>query len=66
VFKLVDNFFLAVTQRLKGVNSAAQGWHAFAYMVLDQAFIDLKGAWRMMMDISFEYVSSEVDQRAYQ
>ena len=62
VFKLVDNFFGG-----DGRHAKIEGREftptelRVVQMVLDQAFIDLKEAWRAVMDINFEFINSEVN-----
>ena len=62
VFKLVDNFFGG-----DGRHAKIEGREftptelRVVQMVLDQAFIDLKEAWRAVMDINFEFMNSEVN-----
>ena len=62
VFKLVDNFFGG-----DGRHAKIEGREftptelRVVRMVIDQAFIDLKEAWHAVMDINFEYISSEVN-----
>lgn len=62
VFKLVDNFFGG-----DGRHAKIEGREftptelRVVRMVLDLAFADLHEAWGALMDISFEYVSSEVN-----
>lgn len=62
VFKLVDNFFGG-----DGRHAKIEGREftptelRVVQMVLQQAFIDLKEAWKTIMPIEFEYVNSEVN-----
>jgi flagellar motor switch protein FliM len=62
VFKLVDNFFGG-----DGRHAKIEGREftptelRVVKMVLDQAFVDLKEAWRAVKEIDFEYVHSEVN-----
>ena len=62
VFKLVDNFFGG-----DGRHAKIEGREftptelRVVRMVLEQAFIDLKEAWQAIMDVSFEYINSEVN-----
>jgi len=62
VFKLVDNFFGG-----DGRHAKIEGREftptelRVVKMVLDQAFIDLKEAWRAVLPIEFEHVNSEVN-----
>ena len=62
VFKLVDNFFGG-----DGRHAKIEGREftptelRVVQMVLDQAFVDLKEAWKAVMDIDFEYINSEVN-----
>lgn len=62
VFKLVDNFFGG-----DGRHAKIEGREftptelRVVQMVLQQAFIDLKEAWKAIMPIEFEYVNSEVN-----
>lgn len=62
VFKLVDNFFGG-----DGRHAKIEGREftptelRVVQMVLDQAFVDLKEAWKAVMDIDFEFINSEVN-----
>lgn len=62
VFKLVDNFFGG-----DGRHAKIEGREftptelRVVQMVLQQAFTDLKEAWKTIMPIEFEYVNSEVN-----
>ena len=62
VFKLVDNFFGG-----DGRHAKIEGREftptelRVVQMVLEQAFVDLKEAWRAVMEINFEYINSEVN-----
>ncbi|MFT5780979.1 MAG: flagellar motor switch protein FliM [Pseudomonas sp.] len=62
VFKLVDNFFGG-----DGRHAKIEGREftptelRVVRMVIDQAFVDLKEAWQAVLDINFEYISSEVN-----
>lgn len=62
VFKLVDNFFGG-----DGRHAKIEGREftptelRVVEMVLNQAFIDLKEAWKQILEINFEYVNSEVN-----
>jgi len=62
VFKLVDNFFGG-----DGRHAKIEGREftptelRVVRMVLDQAFVDLKEAWRALLDVNFEYINSEVN-----
>lgn len=62
VFKLVDNFFGG-----DGRHAKIEGREftptelRVVEMVLTQSFIDLKEAWKSIIDINFEYVNSEVN-----
>lgn len=62
VFKLVDNFFGG-----DGRHAKIEGREftptelRVVRMVLDQAFIDMKEAWRAVLPIEFEHVNSEVN-----
>lgn len=62
VFKLVDNFFGG-----DGRHAKIEGREftptelRVVQMVLEQVFIDLREAWRAIMDIKFEYINSEVN-----
>lgn len=62
VFKLVDNFFGG-----DGRHAKIEGREftptelRVVQMVLDQAFIDLREAWKAVKPIEFEYVNSEVN-----
>jgi flagellar motor switch protein FliM len=62
VFKLVDNFFGG-----DGRHAKIEGREftptelRVVQMVLQQAFVDLKEAWKTIVPIEFEYVNSEVN-----
>ncbi len=62
VFKLVDNFFGG-----DGRHAKIEGREftptelRVVQLIMNQSFIDLAEAWRTIMDISFEYMSSEVN-----
>ena len=62
VFKLVDNFFGG-----DGRHAKIEGREftpteiRVVQMVLSQVFVDMKEAWGAVMDVDFEYVSSEVN-----
>ncbi|MBB3101832.1 flagellar motor switch protein FliM [Azomonas macrocytogenes] len=62
VFKLVDNFFGG-----DGRHAKIEGREftptelRVVRMVLDQAFVDLKEAWRAVLSVDFEYINSEVN-----
>ncbi|WP_188151654.1 flagellar motor switch protein FliM [Teredinibacter waterburyi] len=62
VFKLVDNFFGG-----DGRHAKIEGREftptelRVVQMVLEQAFVDLREAWRAIKDIEFEYIHSEVN-----
>ncbi|TXR53411.1 flagellar motor switch protein FliM [Reinekea thalattae] len=62
VFKLVDNFFGG-----DGRHAKIEGREftpteiRVVQMVLSQVFVDMKEAWAPVLDIEFEYVSSEVN-----
>lgn len=62
VFKLVDNFFGG-----DGRHAKIEGREftptelRVVQMVLDQAFIDLREAWKAVKPIEFEYINSEVN-----
>lgn len=62
VFKLVDNFFGG-----DGRHAKIEGREftptelRVVRMVLDQAFVDMAEAWHAVLDISFEYINSEVN-----
>ena len=62
VFKLVDNFFGG-----DGRHAKIEGREftptelRVVQMVLEQVFVDLKEAWKAVMDITFEYMNSEVN-----
>ena len=62
VFKLVDNFFGG-----DGRHAKIEGREftptelRVVHMVLEQAFIDLKEAWRAILPIDFDHVNSEVN-----
>mgnify|MGYP003385797469 CR=1 FL=1 len=62
VFKLVDNFFGG-----EGRHAKIEGReftpteNRIVQKMLEQAFIDMKEAWKTVMDIDFDYMSSEVN-----
>jgi len=62
VFKLVDNFFGG-----EGRHAKIEGReftpteNRIVQKMLEQAFVDMKEAWKTVLDIDFEYVSSEVN-----
>lgn len=62
VFKLVDNFFGG-----DGRHAKIEGREftptelRVVQMVLDQAFVDLREAWKAVKPIDFEYINSEVN-----
>ncbi len=62
VFKLVDNFFGG-----DGRHAKIEGREftpteiRVVQMILSQIFVDMKEAWSAVMDVDFEYVSSEVN-----
>lgn len=62
VFKLVDNFFGG-----DGRHAKIEGREftpteiRVVQMILSQVFVDMKEAWGAIMDIDFEYMSSEVN-----
>lgn len=62
VFKLVDNFFGG-----DGRHAKIEGREftptelRVVQMVLEQVFVDLREAWKAVMDIQFEYINSEVN-----
>lgn len=62
VFKLVDNFFGG-----DGRHAKIEGREftptelRVVQMVLDQAFVDLREAWKAVKPIEFEYINSEVN-----
>ena len=62
VFKLVDNFFGG-----DGRHAKIEGREftptelRVVQMVLEQVFVDLREAWKAVMDIHFEYMNSEVN-----
>lgn len=62
VFKLVDNFFGG-----DGRHAKIEGREftptelRVVQMVLEQVFIDLREAWKAVMEIDFEYMNSEVN-----
>ncbi len=62
VFKLVDNFFGG-----DGRHAKIEGREftptelRVVQLIMRQSFIDLREAWRTIMDIDFEYVNSEVN-----
>ncbi len=62
VFKLVDNFFGG-----DGRHAKIEGREftptelRVVQMVLEQVFVDLREAWKAVMDIKFEYINSEVN-----
>lgn len=62
VFKLVDNFFGG-----DGRHAKIEGREftptelRVVRMVLDQAFVDLKEAWKAVLEVDFDYINSEVN-----
>ncbi|MBV1959506.1 MAG: flagellar motor switch protein FliM [Pseudomonadales bacterium] len=62
VFKLVDNFFGG-----EGRHAKIEGReftpteNRIVQKMLEQAFVDMKEAWKTVLDIEFDYVSSEVN-----
>ena len=62
VFKLVDNFFGG-----DGRHAKIEGREftptelRVVQMVLEQGFVDLREAWKAILDIDFEYIHSEVN-----
>ncbi|MFT5084012.1 MAG: flagellar motor switch protein FliM [Lentisphaeria bacterium] len=62
VFKLVDNFFGG-----DGRHAKIEGREftptelRVVQMVLEQAFVDMREAWKAVKDIDFEYINSEVN-----
>lgn len=62
VFKLVDNFFGG-----DGRHAKIEGREftptelRVVQMVLEQVFVDLREAWKAVMEINFEYINSEVN-----
>ncbi|MDF1642812.1 MAG: flagellar motor switch protein FliM [Pseudomonadales bacterium] len=62
VFKLVDNFFGG-----EGRHAKIEGReftpteNRIVHKMLEQAFIDMKEAWKTVMDIEFDYMGSEVN-----
>ena len=62
VFKLVDNFFGG-----DGRHAKIEGREftptelRVVQMVLEQVFVDLREAWKAVMEIDFEYINSEVN-----
>jgi len=62
VFKLVDNFFGG-----DGRHAKIEGREftptelRVVQMVLEQVFVDLREAWKAIMEIEFEYINSEVN-----
>jgi flagellar motor switch protein FliM len=62
VFKLVDNFFGG-----DGRHAKIEGREftptelRVVRMVLDQAFVDLKEAWQAVLEVTFEFINSEVN-----
>ena len=62
VFKLVDNFFGG-----EGRHAKIEGReftpteNRIVHKMLEQAFIDMKAAWKTVMDVEFDYMSSEVN-----
>lgn len=62
VFKLVDNFFGG-----EGRHAKIEGReftpteNRIVHKMLEQAFIDMKEAWKTVMDVEFDYMSSEVN-----
>lgn len=62
VFKLVDNFFGGDGRhaKIEGREFTPTEQRVIS-MVLEQAFVDLKEAWKSIMPIDFEYINSEVN-----
>lgn len=62
VFKLVDNFFGGDGRHAKiEGREFTPTENRLIQKVVDQLFIDLKEAWRTVMDLDFTYVNSEVN-----
>jgi len=62
VFKLVDNFFGGDGRhaKIEGREFTPTEQRVIS-MVLEQAFVDLKEAWKSIMPIDFEFINSEVN-----
>ena len=62
VFKLVDNFFGGDGRhaKIEGREFTPTEMRVVE-MVLERAFVDMKEAWKAMLDVDFEHVSSEVN-----
>lgn len=62
VFKLVDNFFGGDGRHAKiEGREFTPTENRLVQKVLDQVFVDLKEAWRTIMDLEFTFVNSEVN-----
>ncbi len=62
VFKLVDNFFGGDGRHAKiEGREFTPTENRLVQKVLDQMFVDLKEAWRTIMDLEFNFVNSEVN-----
>ena len=62
VFKLVDNFFGGDGRHVKiEGREFTPTENRVVQMVLKQAFVDMEEAWRAVLPVQFEYLSSEVN-----
>ena len=62
VFKLVDNFFGGDGRHVKiEGREFTPTENRVVQMVLEQAFIDMQEAWKAILPVKFEYLSSEVN-----
>src|SRR5690625_7230333 len=62
VFKLVDSFFGGDGRHAKiGGREFTPTEQRVVQMVLQQAFVDLKEAWKTVRDLDFEFVNAEVN-----
>ena len=62
VFKLVDNFFGGDGRHAKiEGREFTPTENRLVRKVIDQVFVDLKEAWRSVMDVEFNFVSTEVN-----
>ncbi len=62
VFKLVDNFFGGDGRHVKiEGREFTPTENRVVQMVLEQAFVDMQEAWKALLPVKFEYISSEVN-----
>jgi len=62
VFKLVDNFFGGDGRHVKiEGREFTPTENRVVQMVLEQAFVDMQEAWKAILPVKFEYISSEVN-----